>query len=164
MPYLRLLGHVDLFSNGFIGMLHRHRSELRGADGVRTMVVRDGAYRHPYLLPDGKWTSLRTTISRAAKILSDIAPELDIASATLEQLDPGAHLPWEAGEAGPMAIRVALVTNPMSVVYSGNEGMTLHSGQVLAVDESVLHSCINLGTAPVIHLVFRLARRAVEEE
>jgi hypothetical protein len=163
--YLRLLGHIPVWD--LQASLHRRerRAELVGEDGVKTLVVRDGAWRHPGLTANGtvKWPSLRNVISRANRMVDQVVPQYEIARAEFEELEPRARIPWADGQPG-IAVHIGVVTNPAALLYSGNQAFGVSEGQIVAMEMEAVTSAVNHGETPRIHLILMLRKRMAEEE
>lgn len=101
-----------------------------------------------------EWKTAKALLSRTRAALAPFfggkTPELG--EAALVRLKAGGHLEWGFADAGH-SFHLPIVPSPGAWVYSGGEAAVLPVGQLTFVNRRVLHSAINLGEHPVIHLV-----------
>jgi hypothetical protein len=87
----------------------------------------------------------------------------DLTEVWIESLLPGAHTPWlQTDDPEIITVHVALATNPQAMFYCGGEGGQLGVGFCNAINTLALHSAVNFGACPRVHLVACL-RRPIEE-
>lgn len=160
MNFLRVLGWESPWA--IATWVYKEQGALRGEGGVRRLVVirpgENAQYRHPNLQ---KWTTLRNAINRARRLAEQ--GNLELVSAELEALDPGAFIPWEKAGA-EIAVHIGVVTNPAATLYCGNEGMVVQPGQIVARAGDSLWSAVNIGDTPRIHLLLTLRERVLDDE
>lgn len=80
----------------------------------------------------------------------------------IAELAPGGAIGWHVDE-GDYAeaherFHVPLTTNPGCVMYSGGESIHLPVGMLTAFDNHALHSAINAGLTPRMHLIVDVRR------
>lgn len=156
MNFLRPLGWIDPWDLSIVA--RKLQGRIRGEHGVRRLILIDGPKRdHDYT----KSGTLRNAITRARRIAEQ--GNLELVRAEIEQLDGGAHIPWETGE-DELAVHVGIVGNPLAILYSGNEGMTVTPGQIIGMSMLPLHSAVNAGETARIDLVLTLRSRLIEDD
>lgn len=159
MPYLRVLGHLDNIWPLAVS-LYRERGTLKpveGLPGVHRAIIIDGAYERAGL---EKWTTLRNTIAQARRIAG---VEYEMTGATIEQLNGGACIPWETGP-DDFAVHIGIIPHPLAMLYSGNEGLSVQFGQVVALSRKFRSSATHEGKSARVHLILNLRQRTIEEE
>ena len=89
-------------------------------------------------------------------------PSAAVGKIMLVELKAGGALAWHIDE-GDYAkayrrFHLPIVTNPMAFMYTGGDQAHLPVGVLTEFDTSVLHSAINAGPAPRIHLILDVRR------
>jgi hypothetical protein len=159
MIYLKPLGWVDTWS--LSAALNRARDKFRTETSPGVRVIRTRHDGEP-----GDIGPVRILLNKARRLIIQQAPQFVLVGAQIEQFEPRAVTNWDQGhESGAeIAVHIGLVTNPMAVIFSGNEGSTVAVGQVVAQDLGVMHSAINLGDTPRLHFVLFLKKPALPAE
>lgn len=156
--FIRPLAWLDIWQLAV--WTYGHQNMLKDdADrpGLRRLTIVEGKRRHPGY---DKMTTLRNLVTRARRVAE--VGNLELTGAALEQLDPGAHVPWSMGE-DRIAVHVGVVCNPHSALYCGSEMLIVLPGQVAALNERFLWSAVNAGETVRIHLILYFRQREIEE-
>jgi hypothetical protein len=101
-----------------------------------------------------EWKSAKALLARlrvAAAPFFGVTPELG--EAALVQVRAGGFIEWGMRESDWCSFHLPIVPSPGAWMYSGGDGAVLPIGQLTFVNRGVLHSAVNLGQHPVIHLV-----------
>ena len=143
MNFIRTLGFVPYWAAAT--WLYRRQNLVEGA-GYRTRaLLADGAL-DPAL---DNAVPISNLIARARRVAEGM--NLVLAGADLVWLDAGADVAWRQGD-DAIAAHVGIVTNPGSMLYSGNESALVLPGQVVAISTKPLWSMINAGETPFVTL------------
>jgi hypothetical protein len=94
--------------------------------------------------------------------LSTVLMRGAVGKVMLVELAPGGSLAWHKDEGAyaqaHMRFHLPLVTNPMAFLLAGGEQAHVPVGALTFFDTSVLHSAINLGETPRVHLIVDVRR------
>jgi len=101
------------------------------------------------------WPEMQALLSAICGALRQ--PPTALGKAMVVELKPQGSIAWHVDE-GAYAVRhnryhVALTTNPGAVLLSGGEQAHVPVGALVAFDTAVLHSAVNVGSTPRIHLI-----------
>jgi hypothetical protein len=106
-----------------------------------------------------EWRAAKALLSRIRTAASPLCEGQAgvLGTAALVQLDAGGFVPW-AWEATEYArqyhrLHLCVVPSPGACVLAGGESGVLPVGMLTLVNRTVLHSYVNFGATPVIHLV-----------
>ena len=157
MIFLRPLGHIDVWP--VATSLYRHRPLLSGENGCKRLYLRPLADEMGPIID--KWKSLTNLISRAERLIGQNFPMVELGDVYIEQLEPNAVTTWEHTLQPHTSIHIGLVANPLAMLYSGPEMMSVQTGQIVAVAEGIWHSAANFDTlSSRYHLVLSLETKA----
>ncbi len=102
-----------------------------------------------------EWKSAKALLNRlrlmAAAYLN--AHDLELGEAALVLLKAQGMVEWSVRESDWASLQLCIVPSPSAWVYSGGECSVLPVGQLTFVNRRVLHSAVNFGNHPCIHLV-----------
>lgn len=161
MPLIRPITWVDVW--GLSHSLYARQNHLgKPHHGVRRLA----------LLDDGKatsamkgWRNAEIFLRRLRRLVADAMPQLEIARAELEMLDPGAGLPWTLGNDEAGEVHIGIVTNPAARIFAGIESWSVGWGEaVLSMPGAhTVRSAVNGGDAPRVHLILTLQKSPDQE-
>lgn len=158
MIFLRPLGHIDVWP--VATSLYRHRPLLSGENGCKRLYLRPLADEMGPIID--KWKSLTNLVSRAERLLSQHWPQFELGDVYIEQIEPNVATEWRHYNEPHFSVHVGLVTNPLALLYSGPEMMSLQTGQIAAVDEKQWHSAVNFDPmSSRYHLVLSLETKNI---
>lgn len=166
MPNILLLGHVDTWA--LAGSL-RSKIGLFKEGTPRVVAVRaprrgtEAADEDFVSYKETMWPELRNMIALLRRKAEAAVGEIELGLVSLEQLDPGAIVPWHT-ESGAYAERftrahLALRTNPGALVYCGPEAIHMAPGFLNAINMLAPTSQVNFGEHPRIHLIVDFRRK-----
>lgn len=159
----RSVGFVDTFS--LVASLRARLNLFAPADDMQTLLLRavdeDGKVKvHPQWR---KWPEMTNRIKQTQRMI-DTEKQFELGRVALELLKPGGVVGWNRELLGNwLRFHLAVVTNPLSVVYSGPEQMTMQVGFVNWVNTGALCSQVNFGETQRIHLVCDFRKREPED-
>lgn len=106
-----------------------------------------------------EWKSAKALLLRIAAAAAPFnnGETPDLGKAMVVSLKAGGFVDWHIDE-GPYAeahlrLHLCLVPSPGAVLYSGGDQHTPPVGQLTFVNNRVLHSAVNLGPVPRVHLI-----------
>jgi Aspartyl/Asparaginyl beta-hydroxylase len=143
----------------------RYHDQLRDDGPLLKLHLRDDDRGDlPILTGERKFGSAVSFLQRfrneAAKLTRQPA---DLGAVWIESLLPGSHTPWlQSDDTDMLTVHIALASNPQALFYCGGEGGQLGVGYCNVINTQALHSAINLGTSPRVHLVLRVRRPEAE--
>lgn len=172
MANFAVLGFVDTFA--LAGSL-RSRMGLFPAGTPRIVPIR-GPRKGTELADEDfafyagaieKWPELKNMVRLLNRPADRLVGKVALGCISLEQLDPGAVIPW-AAESGPYAERwtrahLALRTNPGAWCYCGAEAAHMEIGFINAVNMQALSSAVNFGEFPRVHLIIDFRKKDAAE-
>lgn len=99
------------------------------------------------------WKTARNVLSRIQSAIGG----RPLGKAMIVQLQSGGKVAWHVDE-GPYyerhhRLHLPLITNPMSLMFSGAASMHMPVGMLCGINNRVLHSAINAGQTPRVHLI-----------
>lgn len=159
---IRPVGFLD--TSGFTGMFTvKYRERMR--DGILPLrSIPEGDDEAQDLPIMKEWKTARALLTR---IKAGAAPLLDGQPATLgkawvETLPGNCGTPWTIEEddyaQGHIRTRTCLIPTPENYTMSGLDRVTLGVGILNIVEHRILHSEINLGAFPRVHLIVDVRR------
>lgn len=144
----------------------KHRDHFQG-DHLAFLPLRNEAGPLPIL---AEWRSIKALLS---KVRVTAAPLFDgrsgvLGTAALVRLAPGGFMDWTSEDSDyardHLRLHLCLVPSPGCCVFSGGESGLLPVGMLTYVNRLVLHSAVNFGETPAIHLVVDLKKPDDEPE
>ena len=145
------LGFLDTWA--FATALHNKYKDRFGGDhhSMALLPLRTEAGPAPIL---AEWKSAKALLSRIQAAASPIFGETpDLGAAAVVRLAPGGFVEWQTLASDWSSLHLCIVPSPGAWTYSGGEGAVLPVGQLTYVNRAVMHSAVNLGNHPAIHLV-----------
>lgn len=118
------------------------------------------------LLKTKEWAAVKTATNRVMNALAPLnkGERPTPNKVAIEKLLPGAVVPWSISpDKQTMLFRLAIVTNPACMDFSGMSAMNLLVGQLAQVVTAVPCSALNLGDTPRYHLLLEVQQPAPEE-
>lgn len=177
--HIRAIGHLDTFA--LLASLYERRSEFD------TITLRQDTPGSPHRdtraiflrgpdeptvtrwfedVPHVDYPAWRTW-PEAEPLFTNLLTSLpqpipDVGKVMLVELKPGGALAWHVDE-GAYAVQheryhLALTTNPGAWLLSGGEQAHVPVGALVWFDNHALHSAINVGPTPRIHLIVDIRR------
>lgn len=149
---IRPLGSLDTLV--IAGRLRiEHWDKLEGAGDVRSLPLMDDEGEPLAILK--RWKAVTPFVTRlrnaAAPLLGNRPAELG--RVWIEALQPHGHTPWTEDAQGEfLHVRLCLSTPLNSFLYCGGESTVLLVGSLAYLNTAALHSWVNLGDWPAIHL------------
>lgn len=164
MSHLTVIGWLDtglVWSR--LRQVYWERFEGDGDLDTIPLLDEDGA-KLPIMRGEKGWQGANTFLTRfkqaAAPFLGGKPAELG--ATWIERLRPNGKTPWTViDEPDWLRIHVCLSGPPGAWLYCGGEalnGAGMMPGSVVYVNVSALHSAVNFGNAPRIHLVANVRR------
>lgn len=99
------------------------------------------------------WKSAKSVLERVRKAVNN----RPLGKVMIVQLRPAASVAWHVDN-GPYydayhRLHLPLVTNPGAQMFSGLAALHIPVGHLIHIDNRVLHSAINVGQHPRIHMI-----------
>lgn len=155
MNLIRPLTVIDVW--GLSHAIYARQNKLGAAvHGVRRLVIeRDGKSQ----IRD--WRNADIFLKRAKRLLDAAMPDVEIAKAEFEMIDPGGAVHWAWGSDESVEVHVGIVTNPAARLHAGIESWYVEYGQVVLFSPGgrVMCSATNGGETPRVHAIFTLRKR-----
>lgn len=158
----RSVGWVDTFS--LVASLRARLNLFAPSDELQTFLLRavdeDGKVKvHPQWR---KWPELTNRIKQAQRLI-DAEKQFQLGRVALELLRPGGVVGWNREPGEWLRFHLAVVTNPLAIVYSGPEQLGMQIGFVNWVNIGALCSQVNFGETQRIHLVCDFRKKEPED-
>jgi hypothetical protein len=130
--------------------------DFEGDGSVVTIPLIEDGEKLPILKGEKSWAAMNSFLTRlgneSARFLGGRPAVFE--RAYVEQLRPDGRTPWtQQDDPDLLEVRVALATPLNAPIYCGGEGSTLPASTVAYVNAQALHSSVNFGNFPRLHLV-----------
>lgn len=114
-----------------------------------------------------EWATVKRMVAKALHMIEPQGPRPQVLGVGIHQLKPKESKPWTVdspGEQSSIVFHLAVVTNPLCIMYAGQASLHMPSGMLAYVATEVPNSAINMGETPAYHLVIEVKRPQVQKE